>query len=162
MKSHAFTLIELLVVVLIIGILAAIALPQYQKAVEKARFVEIQIMARALYNAQKIYYMANDTYATNFEDLDITIPGRLSENKQRIETKNGYCQFNSEQHQEIACHYRTDNKFAYIMVRFGVKKILCRARSVSARQICLSVGGEYLSGTIDENSGSEDYVLFQE
>ncbi|MGN0016524.1 MAG: type IV pilin protein [Candidatus Avelusimicrobium sp.] len=47
-----FTLIELLVVVLIIGILSAVALPQYTKAVEKSRVAEAKMMLKNMRNAQ--------------------------------------------------------------------------------------------------------------
>ncbi len=70
-SKHAFTLIELLVVVLIIGILAAIALPQYQKAVQKSRLTEGIQLIRQVANAEKIYYLANGTYTNDFNNLDI-------------------------------------------------------------------------------------------
>lgn len=72
--KKAFTLIELLVVVLIIGILSAIALPQYEKAVEKSRAAEPMTLLNALGKAQEVYYMANGTYADSFNLLDVEIP----------------------------------------------------------------------------------------
>ncbi len=69
-----FTLIELLVVVLIIGILAAVALPQYQKTVWKARNAQLKVLAKSYLDAQNSYYMANGSYAKNFGDLDIQMP----------------------------------------------------------------------------------------
>ena len=70
----AFTLIEVLVVVLIIGILAAVALPQYQKSVLNAHLTQLQILHRAYTTAQQVYYLANGIYADNLDELDISIP----------------------------------------------------------------------------------------
>ncbi len=73
MKNRAFTLIEILVVVLIIGILAAIAVPQYQKAVVKSRMVQLQTRVNAIYKAAKVYELTHGTWPTDVRLLDIDI-----------------------------------------------------------------------------------------
>lgn len=74
-QNAGFTLIELLVVVLIIGILAAVALPQYSRSVDKAELARVRVMMADLLKAENLFYLANRNYTNNMADLDLDWPG---------------------------------------------------------------------------------------
>ncbi len=85
--NKAFTLIELLVVVLIIGILSAIALPQYTVAVEKSRVAEALINAQKLREAQELYHLQNGEWGgSSLDKLDFDISNCKVENND-----DGFC-----------------------------------------------------------------------
>lgn len=78
-RLGGFTLIELLVVVLIIGILAAIAVPQYELAVEKARAAEALSVLKSIKQAGDLCVLQQglpaDVGGCYFDEIDLDLPG---------------------------------------------------------------------------------------
>ena len=84
-----FTLIELLVVVLIIGILAGVALPQYQMAILKTQYATLKDNAHVLKNAMDRYFMVNNGYTNTLEELDVELNGNLVNNNNKVNLPDG-------------------------------------------------------------------------
>ena len=74
MRKNSFTLVELLIVIIIIGILATMAVPQYQKMVAKAKGAEAFIVLKTIMNAEELYYMEYNDYAGDLAKLTIDVP----------------------------------------------------------------------------------------
>ena len=134
-----FTLIELLVVVLIIGILAAIALPQYQFAVAKSRYATVKNLTKALYDAQQRYALVNNgQYTEDFSVLDVDIPLDRSGNPCGTEVCYfdwGFCSMFTE---STGCKYG----------RYGYKGIAFNITTNRKIRRCLAYSDD---GQTDEN-----------
>ena len=147
-----FTLIELLVVVLIIGILAAVALPQYQKAVRKTRLVQGLVAARALHDAQEAYYLANGNYATSQNELDVNIecPAQLectvTENKIDIHSI-------AKEGKHLSIVWRHDHSTDYPELA-GTFYCWAKQPDEQAIQICKSMSNTYHDNSQEEGDGT--------
>ena len=78
MKRTGFTLIELLIVVLIIGILAGIALPQYYKAVTRAKFAEADVIIDA-FKKNEAVYRSSHAWGSAGDEVDVWFTGSNAE-----------------------------------------------------------------------------------
>ncbi len=139
--SSGFTLIELLVVVLIIGILAAVAVPQYEKVVEKTRAMEAVGLVRSVRQAQELYYMQNSRYASSLDALTLSFPQSLA--------KNFYWDIPDQLKNGRFAISRSAEKYFYVIVASGdfrgahlPGKIYCAAQpsNQKAVEICSEIG----------------------
>ena len=74
-RQHGFTLVELAVVVVIIGVLAAFAVPRFLASVERSKAAEAFNYLSAVQGSQERYHARQGTYASNVDDLDIRLSG---------------------------------------------------------------------------------------
>ena len=149
--KKAFTLIELLVVVLIIGILAAVALPQYEVSVLKTKLSNMRTVARSYARAAQAYYAENNTWPTTFAAMAMDVPGG---NEQINATYHNSC-YTTEQMWCCIIEFWTGNQgagitcgnpdyqFAYEYKFAESGRETCHAKSdnTKAIQMCKSITG---------------------
>ncbi|MDD7502499.1 MAG: prepilin-type N-terminal cleavage/methylation domain-containing protein [Elusimicrobia bacterium] len=152
-RLGGFTLIELLVVVLIIGILAAIAVPQYELAVEKARAAEALSVLKSIKQAGNLCVLQQglpaDIGGCYFDEIDLDLPGFECEPDDVT-----YCGSKNFGYRcdEGGCMYpyvetAEDSPYAYFigfMSEAEGKKLMCYGDNAKGQRLCKALGGKQI------------------
>ena len=159
-NKKGFTLIELLVVVLIIGILASIALPQYFKAVEKSKAAEALSLFGSIASAQQRYYLVNDNFSDTFGGIDLEFTdasgNAVTTERTSFTTKNYLIELKgvSSEHAGVLAS-RTGGKYKFTMCKeYQTGKVMCDTAQDQGAQICPSLGQFQGTSCSNVNSAS--------
>ncbi len=173
MKNHStgrlggFTLIELLIVVLIIGILSAVALPQYQKAVSRTRVMSLLPLIRAINDSQQRYFMANGLYAERFDELDIQMPAGgtvgATENVLRYSNYRCFLHYDEEglSSHSVYCMPAKSNEPS-IEKYYTRDNFICWPRTHDdgfGAQLCQNISGTTIPSASSSHSQQKGYVF---
>ena len=136
MNNKAFTLIELLVAVLIIGILAAIAVPKYQRTVDLSRARQALAIQHKIVEQQRLYFLANGSYASYADRDNLNVNFQLPKGWILYEWSNG----------GITISAYSNDIYIYYFFSQNTSNIQCKARKTNSRlvELCrlLSNGNE--------------------
>ena len=156
-NNKGFTLIELLVVVLIIGILAGVALPQYQMAVTKAKVASILPLMRRFYDALAEWRLTNGDYgwpSGNYPSQDSLGASWPSDWKcwgMECENDYWYCFPNEEGTGYVYCDHSLDNNNGFSINMWQpddryypqyAGMMTCSAWGTKAHNVCKALGGK--------------------
>lgn len=125
-NKKGFTLIELLVVVLIIGVLAAIALPHYRRAVAKAQAAQLQTLVSSVVKSIQRYYMVQGKYPISFDEIDLGVEWKnTTDNVCDVAVASSNKGIRQSGDYQIILNYREDSEFKVILGLFSKGQYKC-------------------------------------
>lgn len=139
--KRAFTLIELLVITLIIGILAAVALPQYQLAVAKSRVVSLLPLIKGIQQAQQLYYLDHGEYVSDFNQLDIEFPAGASISSLKFRYNHVKCNSGNNNGRYNSLYCSVENTGIELEQYYSRDTVLCWAHTTIGEKTCLALCG---------------------